>query len=172
MKTFGDYHDVYLKTDVLLLADIFENFRDLCLTYYRLDPVHYFGTPGIAWDACLKLSNQELELITDPDMYLFVERAKRGGMSFIGHRYAKANNKYMKSFNPEKESSYLMYFDANSLYSWAMCRPLPVGKFKWIEVKKKNKYMNQMLSERKYNFFVECDINIQKNYMIIIQIIN
>ena len=77
MKTFGDYHDIYLKTDVLLLADIYENFRDLCLTYYKLDLVHYFGTPGIAWDACLKLSKQELELITDPDMYLFVERAKR-----------------------------------------------------------------------------------------------
>ena len=83
MKTFGDYHDIYLKSDVLLLADIFENFRDLCLSYYKLDPVHYFGTPGIAWDACLKISKQKLELITDPDMYLFVELAKRGGMSYI-----------------------------------------------------------------------------------------
>ena len=68
MKTFGDYHDIYLKSDVLLLADIFENFRDLCLSYYKLDPVHYYGTPGITWDACLKMSKQTLELITDPDM--------------------------------------------------------------------------------------------------------
>ena len=113
-KTFGEFHDIYLKTDVLLLADIFENFRDLCLIYYKLDPVYYFGTPGIAWDACLKISKQRLELITDPDMYLFIERAKRGGMFFIGHRYAKANNKYMKNFDPKKESCYLMYFYANS----------------------------------------------------------
>ena len=75
MKTFGDYHDIYLKTDVLLLADIFENFRKLCLNYYKLDSFHYFGTPGIAWDACLKMSDQTLELITDPDIYLFVQRA-------------------------------------------------------------------------------------------------
>ena len=72
---------IYLKTDVLLLTDIFENFRKLCLNYYKLDPVHYFGTPGIAWDACLKMSGQTLELVTDPDIYLFIERAKRGGMS-------------------------------------------------------------------------------------------
>ena len=117
MKTFGDYHDLYLKTDVLLLADIFENFRKLCLDYYKLDPVHYYGTPGIAWDALLKMTRQILELIRDPDIHLFLEREKKGGMSFAAHRYAKANNKYMANFDPTKESSYLMYFDANSLYS-------------------------------------------------------
>ena len=78
IKTFGDYHDIYLKTDVLLLADIFENFRKLHMNYYKLDPVHYFGTPGIALDACLKMSGQWLELITNPDKHLFVERAQRG----------------------------------------------------------------------------------------------
>ena len=114
-KKFGDCHDIYLKLDVLLLADIFGNLRDLCLGYYKLDPVHYYGTPGIAWDVCLKMSKQTIELITDLDMYLFIERAKRGGMSFIGHRYAEANNEYMESFDPTKESSYLMYFEANSL---------------------------------------------------------
>ena len=77
MKTFGDYHGIYLKTDVLLLADIFENFRKLCLSYYKLDPVHYYGTPGITWDACLKMSKQDLELITDADMYFYGKRAKR-----------------------------------------------------------------------------------------------
>ena len=157
MKTFGDYHDIYLKTDVLLLADIFENFRNLCLRYYKLDPVHYFSTPGIAWDACLKMTGQTLELITDPDMYLFVEHAKRGGMSFIGHRYAEANNKYMENFDPTKESSYLMYFDVNSLYSKAMCYPLPVGNFKWV-TKKKNQFIRKKFKSEEYNFFVECDI--------------
>ena len=102
--------------------------------------------------ACLKMSKQTIELITDPDMYLFVEWAKRGGMSFIGHRYAEANNKYMESFDPTKESSYLMYFDANSLYSWAMCNPLPVGKFKWVEITKKGKFMSKMLKEKSITF--------------------
>ena len=154
MKTFGDYHDIYIyiKADVLLLIDICGNFRSLCLDYYKLDPVHYYGTPGIAWDACLKMTKQQLELITDPDMYLFYERGKRGGMSFICHRYAEANNKYMEN--------YLMYFDANS---WAMCNPLPIGSFKWVDVKSKNSYMMKMTKEQKFNFMVECDIEYPDN---------
>ena len=148
MKTFGDYHDIYLKTDVLLLADIFENFRKLCLNYYRLDPCHYYGTPGISWDACLKMSGEMIELVTDSNIYLFLEHAKKGGMSFIGHRLAEANNKYMKDFDLKKESSYLMYFDANSLYSWAICNPLPIGRFKWVISRNNNKFINTMLSEK------------------------
>ena len=138
----------------MLLADIFENFRKLCLSYYKLDPVHYYGTPGIAWDACLKISGQWLELITDSDKYLFIERAQRGGMSFIGKRYSEANNKYMENFDETKESTYLMYFDANSLYSWAMCNDLPVGGFKWVKTEDKNEFMNKMIKEKNYNFFV------------------
>ena len=97
------------------------------------------------------MSGEILELITDPDMYLFIESAKRGGMSFIGHRYAKANNKDMKIFYSSKESSYLMYFDANSLYSKAMCFPLPVGNFKWLETSKKE-FILKSFKEKKYNF--------------------
>ena len=113
--------------------------------------IHYFGTPGIAWDACLKMSRQTLELVTDPGIYLFIEHAKRGGMSFIGHRFAQANNKYMKDFDPINESSYLMYFDANSLYSKAMCYLLPVGNFKWAETSRK-KFILNCLREKSINF--------------------
>ncbi|CAB3991165.1 uncharacterized transposon-derived [Paramuricea clavata] len=95
MQTMRDYHDLYLKTDVLLLADVMENFRKVCKTNYGLDPLWYYTAPGLAWDAALKLTEVELELISDPDMYLFIDKGIRGGISTITKRYAKANNKYI-----------------------------------------------------------------------------
>ena len=106
LKTMGEYHD----SDVLLLADVFENFRKTCLEYYRLDPCHYFTSLGLSWDAMLKMTEVNLELITDIDMYQFVEKGMRGGISYIANRYGKANNKYMQNWNPNEESKYLMYF--------------------------------------------------------------
>ena len=97
ITNLGEYHDLYLKSDVLLLADVFENFRKMCLKYYGLDPAHYISAPGLAWDACLKMTKIELELITDIDQYLFVEKGLRGGMSVITHRKGEANNKYMQN---------------------------------------------------------------------------
>ena len=132
IKNLGEYHDLYLKTDVLLLADVFENFRDECLKDYGLDPAHYFTSPGVSWDAALKKTKVELDLITDIDMLLFIEKGLRGGISYIAHRYAKANNKYLENYNPELDDSYLTYQDANNLYGWAMCKRLPTGNFKWI----------------------------------------
>ena len=132
IKNLGEYHDLYLKTDVLLLADVFENFRDKCLNNNGLDPAHYYTTPGLAWDAALKMTKIELDLITDIDMQLLFEKGFRGGISYIAHRYAKANNKYLPDYNPKKEDSYLMYLDANNLYGWAMSQPLPTGDFKWL----------------------------------------
>jgi len=131
-ETFGEYHDIYLKSDVLLLADVFENFRDMSLSLYKLDPAHYYTAPGLAWDALLKHSEVNLELLTDMDMILFLERGKRGGISVIPNKYAKANNKYMKDYDKEKSSSYIMYYDANNLYGWAMSEYLPTGGFRWL----------------------------------------
>ena len=133
IKTFGEYHDLYLKSDVLLLSDVFENFGETGFEYYKLDPAHYYSAPGLSWNACLKMTGIELELISDVDMYLMIEKELRGGMSVICHRKAEANNKYMSSYHPEKPSKYITYLDANSLYSWSMIQHLPYGGFKWID---------------------------------------
>ena len=132
MKSMADYHDLYLKADVLLLVDVFENFRKTCLEYYKLDPAHYFTSPGLSWDAMLKMTNVKLDLISDVDMYQFVEKGMRGGTSYIANRYSKANNKYMKEYDEEAPSKYIMYLDANNLYGWAMSQYLPTGGFKWL----------------------------------------
>ena len=133
IRNLGEYHDLYLKTDVLLLADVFENFRQTCLHHYRLDPSHYMSSPGLSWDAMLKMTEIKLDLISDIEKQLFVEKGLRGGISYISHRHGKANTKYMRDFNPEEENSYLMYLDANNLYGWAMSQSLPFGDFKWLE---------------------------------------
>ena len=132
IRDLGEYHDLYLKTDVLLLADVFENFRKTCLAYYKLDPCHYFSAPGLSWDALLRMTKINLDLISDLNAQLFIEKGMRGGISYIAHRHAVANNKYMKNYNPERESSYIMYLDANNLYGWAMSQSLPFKDFKWL----------------------------------------
>ena len=104
----GEYHDLYLKTDVILPSNVFEAFRSTCLQHYGLDPAYFYTSSGLAWQACLKKTAIELELLTDPDMLLMFERRKRGGITQAVHRYAEANNKYMgDKFNPEEVSSYL-----------------------------------------------------------------
>ena len=133
MKTMRDYHDLYLKSDVLLLSDVFENFRDVCLDNYRLDPIFYYTAPGLAWDACLKITKIELELLHDYEMLMMVEKGIRGGVSMISTRYGKANNPYMKDYDPDKPNKYISYLDANNLYGWAMCKPLPTKGFRWME---------------------------------------
>ena len=135
LKNMGEYHDLYLKSDILLLADAFENFRKTCLTYCGLDPLHYVTSPGLAWDAMLKMTKINLDLITDIDMQLFIEKGMRGGISYIAHRHAEANNQYMKNYDPLKVLSYIMYLDANNLYGWAMSQSLPYRNFRWGDAK-------------------------------------
>ena len=146
MKTLKEYHEIYNITDVLLLADVFENFRDLCLKIYKLDPVYYFTAPGLAWDACLKMTNIQLELLSDVNMLLMFEKGIRGGISIISNRYGKANNKYMKDYNKNKDSKYLMYLDANNLYGCAMSEKLPTHGFKWLSSgEMENLFNNQIV---------------------------
>lgn len=133
-QTLGDYHDLYLRTDVLLLADVFENFRATCLRQYELDPAHYYTSPGLSWDALLKKTEVQLELLTDYDMFLFIEKGLRGGISQVSKRYAKANNPLTPNFDPNDDVSYIVYLDANNLYGWAMSQYLPTGNFRWVSV--------------------------------------
>ncbi|XP_068713295.1 uncharacterized protein [Montipora foliosa] len=139
LKNMGEYHDLYLKSDILLLADVFENFRKTCLQYYKLDPCHYFTSPGLSWDAMLKMTNIKLELMTDIDMFQFIEKGMRGGTSYIANRYGKANNRYMKTYDEKAPSKYIMYLDANNLYGWAMSQYLPTGGFRWMTKKQIDK---------------------------------
>ncbi len=132
-QTFQDYHDLYLKTDVLLLADVFENFRETGMQYYGLDPAQYLTLPSYSWDACLKYTDVKLELITDPEIHLFIESSIRGGISTVTHRHARANNPYLgPDYDPSKPHSYIMYLDANNLYGWAMSQPLPIRNFRFL----------------------------------------
>ena len=116
LKNLSDYHDLYVQSDTLLLADVFENFRNKCIEIYELDPAHFLSAPGLAWQACLKKTEVELELLTDIDMLLMVEKGIQGEICHSIHRYTKANNEYMENYDKNIKSSYFMYLDANNLY--------------------------------------------------------
>ena len=158
-KTIRDYHDVYLKSDVLLLADVFDNFRATCLHHYNLDPAHYYTSPGLAWDACLKGTGQELQLLHDYDMLMMFERGIRGRMTHIAKRYAETNNKYMDNYDSNKHSTYIQYLDSNNLYGWAMSKPLPKYGFKWMKDLTVESVIN-LLERRKTNkgYIFEVDL--------------
>ena len=163
LKNMGEYHNLYLKSDILLLADVFENFRKTCLQYYKLDPCHYFASPGLSWDAMLKMTNIQLELMTDIDMFQFIEKGMRGGISYIANRYGKANNKYMKEYDEKAPSKYIMYLDANNLYGWAMSQYLPTGDFKWMAEKQINKInLAQYNEDSNKGLILEVDLEYPK----------
>ena len=153
----GEYHDLYLKTDVILLANVFEAFRKVCLKNYGLDPAHFYKAPGLAWKACLKKTRIRLELLLDPNMLLMFERGIRGGITQSVNRWAKANNPCMGSeFVPDKPTRYLQYLVANNLYGWIMSQPLPTGGFKWVSIKPSK---ISQLSKRKYKgYLLEVDV--------------
>ena len=159
LKTMGDYHDLYLKSDILLLADVFENFRKTCLQYYKLDPCHYFTSPGLSWDAMLKMTDIKLELMVDIDMFQLIEKGMRGGISYIANRYGKANNKYMKNYDEKAPSKYIMYLNANNLYGWAMSQYLPTGNFKWLSQKQIEKNnLGKYTENSKKGLILEVDL--------------
>ena len=164
LKNIGDYHDLYLKTDVILLTNVFESFRSVCLRNYGLDPAHFYTAPGLAWKACLKKTGVNLELLKDPDMLLMFERGIRGGITQSVHRWAIANNPYMGyEYDPSKPTEYLQYLDANNLYGWAVSQPLPIRDFKWIDVRENKvepKKMVETLAKNSnwgYGYLLEVD---------------
>ena len=162
IKNFGEYHDLYVQSDTLQLADVFESFRDKCIEIYQLDPAHSLSAPGLAWQTCLKKTGVELELLTDNDMLVMIEKGIRGGMCNAVYRYAKANNKYMKNFDKNIPSTYLQYSDTNNLYGWAMSEKLPVNDFKWIETND--------LSTFNENFIKNYDENSDTGYILEVDI--
>ena len=119
-KNCGDYHDLYVQSDTLLLADVFGNYRKNCIKIYELDPAHFLSAPGLAWPACLNKAEVKLELLANVDMLLMVEESIRAGICHAIHSYTKANNKHTKDYDKNKESSYIQYLDAHNLYGWAM----------------------------------------------------
>ena len=164
MKTFKEYHELYNITDVLLLADVFENFRVICLKNYGLDPVYYFTAPGLAWDACLKITDIDLELLSENNMLLMFEKGIRGGISIISNRYGEANNKYMgRGFNKNKPSKYLMYLDANNLYGCAMSEKLPTHGFKWLTGGEMEKNYENRHNLNKIPCILEVDLEYPEN---------
>ena len=161
LKNLGEYHDLYLKTDVLLLTDVFENYRTLCLTNYEIDSAHVLTSPGLSWQACLKKLNAPLQLLTDVDMLLFFEKGIRGGVSVISQRYAEANTPYMnEDYNPNIPTSYIMYWDANNLYGYNMSEYLPCAEFEWIIPENIDEaFISRLEDDADYGYVFEVDID-------------
>ena len=123
---------MYVRSDTILFADVFENFRNKCIEIYELDPAHFLSAPGLAWQACLEKTGIKLELITDVNMLLIVEKGIRGGICHAIHKYAKVNNKYMKNYNNNKQSSYIQYLDENNLYGLEISQKNTLHGFWWV----------------------------------------
>ena len=137
----------------------------MCIKEYELDPAHFLSLPGLAWQSCLKKTNIELELLTDYDMLLMVEEGIRGGICHSIHRYAKANNKYMKNYNNNEESSYIQYLDANNLYGWAMSKKLPVNGFKWTDSDEINEEFIKIIMKMIIkDIFLKWTLDIRRDY--------
>ena len=164
-NNLGDYHDFYVQSDTLLLADVFENFRNTCIKVYELDPAHFLSASGLAWQACLKKTEVKLEFLTDVDMLLMIEKGIRGGICHAIYRYAKANNKYMKHYNKIREESFLQYLDANNLYGWAMSQKLPVSGFKWKKymLKFNEEFIKNYEEDSDKGYILEVDVKYPKN---------
>ena len=133
IKKIGKYHDLYIKSDTLLVDDVFNNFRNMCLEINGLDPPHFLSAPRLKWQATLKKTKVKLDLLTNIYMLLMVEKGIRVGICHAIHRYVEANNKYMEDYDKNKESLYLKYWYVNNIYGWAMLQMLVVGCFDWIQ---------------------------------------
>ena len=162
IRNVGEYHDLYLRTEVVLLANIFESFRRVCLKNYALNPSQFYTAPGLAWKACLKKTCIRLELLLDPDMLLMFERGIREGITQSVHRWAAANNPYMGSeYDRNKPTKYLQYLDANNLYGWVMSQSLPTGGFHWVEIRKDwslKTIIEELAAKKDHGYLLEVDV--------------
>ena len=151
---------MHVQSDTILLADVFENFRNMCIKIYELDPAKFLSTPGLAWQAALKNTKVKLNLLTDIYMLLMVEKGIRAGICHFIYRYAKANNKYIKNYDKNKESSYLQYWNVNNLYGWAMSHKLPVNNFEWIKDTSQfnEDFIKSYNEESNEGYFLEVDV--------------
>ena len=164
IKTLGEYHDLYVKCDTLSLCDVFEAFRELALNEYKLDPCHFYTTPGFAFNACLYKTNAKIELITCPSMYLFIESALRGGVCQISKRYAKANNPYTSDYNSQLPTNYLFYCDMNNLYGHALTQYLPCGDFCFLSEQEINQLnIMNIPVDSEYGYIIQCDLVYNKS---------
>ena len=165
IKNLGEYHDLYVQSDTILLADVFESFRNLCIKTYKLDPAYFLSLPG------LKRTGVKLELISDIDMLLMIEGRIKGGICHSVLIHAKANNQYMKDYDENKDDSFLIYTDYNNLYGKAMPEKLPVDGFEWIEdiSKTDEDFIKNYDEDSDVGYFIKADIS-KKNYIISIVI--
>ena len=160
INNLGEYHDLCLKNNALLLACVFENFRKMCLKIYYLDLAKFISTPGLTWEAALKKTGVKLELFTDTDILLMVKKGIRGEICYAIYQSVKANNKDMKDYDKNKESSYLKYWEVNNLHGWARSQKLPVNKFEWIEVSSQfnEDFIKYYYEESVEGYFHEVDL--------------
>lgn len=159
IKNLGEYTDLYLKTDVLLLTDIFENFRNTSKLHYQLDPAFYVTAPSLSFDAMLLKTGIKLELIDDLAIIRMIQDGIRGGICMCSHRYAKSNNKYMEHFDPRKDEVFIVYVDCNNLYGYAMCQPLPLSDFRFLNQKEiENLQITDVKDDADHGYILEVDL--------------
>jgi hypothetical protein len=160
-NSLEDYMRIYLTSDVTLLADVFETYRFFFKEKFGLDPAHYVSLPSLSYDCALKFTNCSMDYIHDEDMYHFIREAIKGGVSSISRRYAEANNPYLKDFDSNLPTSYIMYFDCNSLYSSVMTMRLPFENFEFLKPEEFSKVKNNIANYRDSDdigYFVQCDL--------------
>ena len=155
-----NYHDFYLKCEDLLSPNPFEKFRNNSIRNYGLCSSHYLSAPTLSWDAILNMAKVKLKLISAPEMYIFFEKGMRGGASYISNRYSKANNKYLKCYDPKEESKHIRYLDANNLYGYAMSKFFPTSAFKWIDPKEFE--LNKYTSNSSKGYVIKVDLGYPK----------
>ena len=165
MKNLGEYHDLHVQNNTLLLADVFENSRKMCLKIYELNRGKFLSAPALAWQAAFKKSKVKLGLLSDIGMLLMVEKGIRGGICHSIYRYAKANNKYMKDYDKNRESSYIQYWDINYLYGRAMSQKLPVNNFEWIKDTSQfnEDFIKNYNEEGNEGYFLKVDVQYLEN---------